>query len=58
MTERGIKSALFYKMVRNGTMFGYIMFAKKNRGQMWSEYDKTLLASISKIIELSFKGNS
>lgn len=54
LTRRGIKSALFYKMVIHGTMFGYIMFAKKNRGQMWSEYDKTLLASIGKIFELSF----
>lgn len=57
MTKRGIKSALFYKMVKDGTMFGYIMFAKKKRVQMWSEYDKTILASIGKIIELSFKGN-
>ncbi len=54
LDARGIESALFYKMTRNGTMFGYILFAKKNRRQMWSEYDKTLLATIGKIIELSF----
>lgn len=56
LTQRGIESALFYKMVKNNNMFGYIMFAKKNRRQMWSEYDKTLLASVGKIIEISFKG--
>lgn len=56
LKERGIESALFYKMSKNGTTFGYIMFAKKNRRQMWSEYDKTLLATIGKIIEISFTG--
>lgn len=56
LAERGVESALFYKMVKNGTMFGYIMFAKKNRRQMWSELDKTLLATAGKVIELSFTG--
>lgn len=54
LTEHGIESVLFYKMTNQGEMFGYIMFAKKNRRQMWSEYDKTFLACIGKILELSF----
>lgn len=57
LTERGVESAFFYKMVKNGNIFGYIMFAKKNHRQMWSEYDKTLLATVGKVIELSFTGN-
>lgn len=56
LTKRGVESALFYKMVKNGIMFGYIMFAKKDHRQMWSEYDKTLLATVGKVIELSFIG--
>lgn len=56
LSGRGIESALFYKMSKNGTMFGYLMFAKKSRRQMWSEYDKTLLATVGKVIELSFTG--
>lgn len=54
LTEHNIESVLFYKMVNHGDMFGYIMFAKKNRRQMWSESDKTFLASAGKILELSF----
>lgn len=54
LTEHYLESVLFYKMVNHGDMFGYIMFAKKNRRQMWSEYDKTFLASVGKILELSF----
>ena len=56
LSGRGIESALFYKMSKNGTMFGYLLFAKKNRRQMWSEYDKTLLATVGKILEISFTG--
>ena len=56
LSGRGIESALFYKMSKNGTMFGYLMFAKKSRRQMWSEYDKTMLATAGKIIEISFTG--
>ncbi len=52
----GIESALFYKMVKSGKMFGYVMFAKKSRRQQWSEYEKTLLACVGKALELSFTG--
>lgn len=54
LTEREVKSALFYKMAKNGTMFGYIMFSKQGHGQMWADYEKTLLALVGKAIELSF----
>lgn len=54
--QEGIESALFYKMVKSGKMFGYVMFAKKNRRQQWSEYEKTLLSCVGKALELSFTG--
>ncbi len=56
LEKKGIESALFYKMVKNGKMFGYVMFAKKSRRQMWSEYEKGMLACVGKVLELSLAG--
>ena len=56
LEQKGIESALFYKMVKNGKMFGHVMFAKKSRRQMWSEYEKGMLACVGKVLELSFSG--
>lgn len=56
LEQKGIESALFYKMVKNGKMLGYVMFAKKSRRQMWSEYEKGMLACVGKILELSLSG--
>lgn len=56
LEAQGIESAIFYKMVKSGRVFGYVMFAKKNRRQQWSEYEKTLLACVGKAFELSFIG--
>ncbi len=56
LETQGIESAIFYKMVKSDNMFGYVMFAKKNRRQQWSEYEKTLLACVGKAFELSFTG--
>lgn len=53
LVEKGIASALFYKMCNKDKMTGYFMFAKKKYRQMWSESDKTLLAVVGKAIELS-----
>ena len=56
LQEQGIESALFYKLVKNDKIFGYVMFAKKSRRQMWSEYEKTLLGCIGKAFEMSYFG--
>lgn len=53
LQERGVKSALFYQIIKQDKMLGYIMFAKTSRVQMWSEYEKILFAMVGKIIELS-----
>lgn len=54
--KKGIESALFYKMMKSNNMIGYVMFAKKSRRQMWSEYEKDMLACVGKVMELSFSG--
>lgn len=54
--KKGIESALFYKMMKNDKMIGYVMFAKKNRRQMWSEYEKDMLTCVGKVMELSLSG--
>lgn len=54
LLERGIESALFYKICSKGRMTGFMMFAKKKHRQMWSEIDKALLAVVGKTMELSF----
>lgn len=56
LEQKGIESALFYKMMINGKMFGHVMFAKKSRRQMWSEYEKGMLACVGKVLELSYLG--
>lgn len=53
LRELSLESCFFYKMAHKESPFGYIMFAKKNIRQQWSEYEKTMLALIGKIIELS-----
>ena len=54
--KKGIESALFYKMMKSNNMIGYVMFAKKSRRQMWSEYEKDMLTCVGKVMELSLSG--
>ena len=56
LEAQGIESALFYKIMKSGKMFGYIMFAKKSRRRLWAEYEKTMLGVVGKAIELTFTG--
>lgn len=56
LEKKGIESALFYKMMKTNNMIGYVMFAKKSRRQMWSEYEKGMLACVGKVMELSLSG--
>ncbi len=53
LRESSLESCFFYKMTLKESPFGYILFAKKNIRQQWSEYEKTMLALAGKIIELS-----
>lgn len=56
LEKKGIESALLYKMMKSNNMIGYVMFAKKSRRQMWSEYEKGMLACVGKVMELSLSG--
>ena len=56
LASRGIESALIYRMVKNGRMFGYVMFARKSRRQRWAEYEKIMLGVVGKAIELTYSG--
>lgn len=56
LEKKGIESAVFYKMMKSDKMIGYVMFAKKSRRQMWSEYEKDMLACVGKVMELSLSG--
>ena len=53
LRELSLESCFFYKMTYKDTPFGYVLFAKQNIRQQWSEYEKTMLALAGKIIELS-----
>lgn len=53
LRELSLESCFFYKMTHKESPFGYVLFAKKNIRQQWSEYEKTMLALAGKIIELS-----
>lgn len=56
MKERRIASAVFYKSMRGDKYRGYIMFAKENVRQQWSEYELISLATVAKIMELVMMG--
>lgn len=56
LERQKVESALFYRMTKNSRMFGYVMFARKSRRQMWSEDEKHLLGLAGKVFELSFAG--
>lgn len=53
LEKREIKSAMFYNIVRRGRMSGYMMFAKKNQRQKWSDYEIFALSLTAKVFDLS-----
>ncbi|MBR5421623.1 MAG: GGDEF domain-containing protein [Lachnospiraceae bacterium] len=55
LVERGIESALFYRLQFLGDPQGYAMFAKKGQRQKWSEYEILALATIAKVFEISLQ---
>lgn len=52
LRNKGIESALFYRIKEKNKAVGFIMFAKTSRREKWSEFDKIVLATIGKICEL------
>ena len=53
LRERGTESVFFYRMAKHDKMFGYMIFSRKTRRQMWSEHEKSLLALTGKVFEQS-----
>jgi diguanylate cyclase (GGDEF)-like protein len=53
LQEKGIESAVFYKITKMDQCVGYVMFARRSRRSMWSEYEIMVLSVIGKILELS-----
>lgn len=55
LEEKGVKSALFYRIDRAGKFSGYVMFAKKMQRQMWSEYEILALSTAAKVFDVSMR---
>ncbi|MCR4761969.1 MAG: GGDEF domain-containing protein [Lachnospiraceae bacterium] len=53
LMNRDIQSALFYRLKDKGETKGFIMFARKEQRQKWSEYELLALSTIAKVFELS-----
>ena len=53
LNQKGVKSALFYRIDRVGKFSGYVMFAKKTQRQMWSEYEILALSTAAKVFDVS-----
>lgn len=55
LNQKGVKSALFYRIDRVGKFSGYVMFAKKTQRQMWSEYEIMALSTAAKVFDVSMR---
>jgi len=53
LSEKGVKSALFYRIDRSGKFSGYVMFAKKTQRQKWSDYEILALSTAAKVFDVS-----
>lgn len=53
LTEKSVKSALFYRIERNEKLSGYVMFARRKQRQMWSEYEIMALSTAAKVFDVS-----
>ena len=56
LAARKIEAAIFYRMMKNGRPDGYVMFAKHQQRQKWSEYETIALAVAAKIFEIASIG--
>ncbi len=50
LKSRGVQSVILYRLAQSN---GYIMFARKNFRQLWSEYDIMAFGIIAKTIEIA-----
>lgn len=53
LKDKDIQSSLFYKLTDEGKPTGFIMFARKEQRQKWSEYEILALTTIAKIFNIS-----
>lgn len=53
LEEKDIQSAIFYKIVKDNKFFGYVMFARKEHRQMWSDYEIMVMSIIGKSFEMA-----
>lgn len=53
LNEKGVKSALIYRIDRGNEFSGYVMFAKKTQRQKWSDYDIIALSTAAKVFDVS-----
>ena len=56
LSARKIEAAIFYRMMKNGRPDGYVLFAKHQLRQKWSEYETIALAVAAKIFEIASVG--
>ena len=56
LVARKIEAAIFYRMIKNGRPDGYVLFAKHQLRQKWSEYETIALAVAAKIFEIASVG--
>lgn len=53
LEARKVEAAIFYRIRSQGQPYGYVMFAKHQQRQKWSEYEVMSLSIAAKIFELS-----
>lgn len=51
LEEKGIQSAMFYRLQSSGEIPEYIMFARSSVRQKWSEYEITVMSIVGKVFE-------
>lgn len=56
LAARKIEAAIFYRIKKDGKPDGYVLFAKQNVRQKWSEYETIALAMAAKIFEIASTG--
>ena len=53
LNEKGVKSAIFYRINRGNKFSGYVMFARAYQRQAWSENEIMALSTAAKVFDVS-----
>lgn len=53
LENKGVKSAIFYRINRGNKFSGYVMFARAYQRQSWSEYEIMALSTAAKVFDVS-----